>query len=62
MARFSEDSGWVLRMGSAISRLGLMRATESATPVREAKAADTAPKAVLKAMYSEGLTRVFTAR
>ena len=39
-----------------------MRATESATPVMEAKAAVTEPKAVLNAMYSEGLTRVCTAR
>ena len=62
MLLFSDDSGSALRMGSAISRMGLMRATDSATPVSEAKAADTAPKAVLNAMYSEGETFVCTAR
>ena len=59
---FSADSGSVFKMGSAISRMGLICATESATPVRAAKAPVTMPKAVLKAMYSEGETRVFTAR
>ena len=43
IARFSEDSGWVFRIGSAISRMGLIRATESATPESEAKAAATEP-------------------
>ena len=43
MVRFSEDSGCVLRMGSAISRMGLICATESATPVSAPNAAVTAP-------------------
>ena len=62
MILFSEDSGSVFRMGSAISRMGLIWAMDRATFERAVKAPLTAPYAVLKAMYSEGLTFDLTAR
>ena len=40
---FSVDSGSVFRIGSAISRIGLIWATDIATPVSAANAPVTAP-------------------
>ena len=45
---FSAASGTSFRIGSAISRIGLICATETATAAREEKAPISMPKAVLK--------------